>query len=123
MYANSPQQDVFQNLPLPENHGWKFSEDGRYTIDWESPEVQDRVKGTIEFLTKGCTCKQGCHTRQCDCKKQSKLCGPGCECCGCVNLPVNVSNNTDFNSDSDTDSEGVYNEKKRAKQRNCHRYR
>ena len=73
MYANSPQQDVFQNLPLPEISGWKFSEDGRYTIDWESREVQDRVKGTIEFLTKGCTCKRGCQTRQCSCKSSQNF--------------------------------------------------
>ena len=30
----------------------------KYTIDWESTEVQQIVRQRIEILTKGCNCKQ-----------------------------------------------------------------
>ena len=104
MYKNSPQQDLFEGLPLPENSGWK-NEDGTFKIDWDSPDLQDKVKGTIDFLTKGCSCKRGCKTRQCGCRKKSQHCGPGCECHGCVNLPVHVDDNaSDTHTESDSSS-------------------
>ena len=65
--------------------------DGRYTIDWDSPDLQEKVKGTIEFLTKGCSCKCGCRTLVCGCRKKSQHCGPGCECHGCTNLAVHAT--------------------------------
>ena len=36
----------------------KKGHDGNYVFDWDSPELQEQVKGTIEFLTKGCSCKK-----------------------------------------------------------------
>ena len=82
-------------------------------IDWDAPDLQERVKGTIQFLTKGCTCKHGCKTRRCSCKKNSKHCGPGCECQGCVNLdmktrhssPSDTSNSDSNDTENDTENE------------------
>ena len=99
MYNNSPQQNLFEGLPLPENSGWKI-EGSTFKIDWDSPDMQDKVKG---FLTKGCSCKRGCKTRQCGCRKKSQHCGPGCECHGCVNLPV--LHDSDTHTESDPGSE------------------
>ena len=49
-------------LPPPETCGrWLKDETGMYTYDWECSEVQSRVTDTINFLTKGCSCKKGCH--------------------------------------------------------------
>ena len=59
-----------------------------FLSDWEAPEIQDNIKHTIDFLTKGCGCKKGCKSNSCGCRKKSRHCGPGCECQGCVNLPV-----------------------------------
>ena len=50
-----------------------------------------KIKQTIDFLVKGCTCKRGCKSKQCGCRKKGKCCGPGCECQGCTNLPIEVA--------------------------------
>jgi len=52
----------------------------------EAAEVQDKVKHSIDFLTKGCSCKKGCKTANYGCKKRARYCGPACLCQGCVNL-------------------------------------
>ena len=33
--------------------GWKL-----YTIDWEAPEIQEKIKHTIDFLTRDAVTKQ-----------------------------------------------------------------
>ena len=48
----------------------------------------EKINGTIHFLTKGCSCKKGCRTNNCSCKRRSSHCGPGCACQGCTNLPL-----------------------------------
>ena len=99
-------------LPLPEQSEWLRS-NGTYTIDWEAPEVMDRIKTTVDFLTKGCECKKGCGDKGgCGCvRKKKSYCGPGCEC-RCVNLPhlqsqLGSSDEDDSGSDVDAaDSSG-----------------
>jgi len=49
MYKNSPQQDIFGGLPLPENSGWKV-EDSRYTIDGT---CRRKLKEPLNFSPKG----------------------------------------------------------------------
>jgi len=66
--------------------------------------------GTIKFLTKGCSCKKGCATNTCGCKKKNNHCGPGCECRGCTNVPGTHQQNvtdTDEDSSSSSDSDGT----------------
>lgn len=117
MWENSILEDPYSSLPDPEEHGWLKS-GGEYSIDWESPEVEEQVSDIISFLTRGCACKQGCTTRRCGCIKKNQLCGPGCECQGCANvrekstcaLSPEVSDQDSEDSDSDdsyseTDSE------------------
>ena len=91
MWLNSTEEDLQQSLPPPEECGWKKNEDG-YEFDWECPEVQRSILDTITFLTKGCGCKKGCQSQRCSCYKQKHLCGPGCQCQNCLNVPSpNVS--------------------------------
>ncbi len=45
-------------------------------FDWDSQEIQEQVQDTIGFLTKGCSCKKGCKTKQCRCRKKGRHCGP-----------------------------------------------
>ena len=65
-----------------------MKEGDKYAIEWEAAEVMEKIKGTIQFLTKGCSCKKGCRTNNCGCRRRSSHCGPGCACQGCTNLPV-----------------------------------
>ena len=97
-------------LPSPESSGWLLQNNSTYTIDWEAHEVQQRIKRNIDFLTKGCSCKKGCKTLTCGCKKRSLTCGPGCLCQGCVNVNVQQmghlpEDDDDNSSSSSSDSE------------------
>ena len=62
--------------------------DNLYTIDWEAGETTERIQATLDFLNKGCTCKTGCKTKRCRCRKQGRECGAGCECKGCTNITL-----------------------------------
>ena len=86
MWQRSSYPDIFSTLPAPELSGWVLQSDNNYVIDWESPEVQLNIRHNIEFLTKECSCKKGCKTLQCGCRKRSRNCGPGCLCQGCTNV-------------------------------------
>ena len=52
MWQKSTEEDLFRMLPRPETCGLLKHEHAMYTCDWESSEVQSRVKDTIDFLTK-----------------------------------------------------------------------
>ncbi len=52
----------------------------------------NNIDRTIQFLTKGCTCKKGCNTNRCRCKKKNEKCGPGCKCQHCENLATRAGN-------------------------------
>ena len=54
-------------------------------------EVRERVEG----LLKGCSCKTGCETRQCGCKKKNKKCGEGCNCLNCKNAEYTIQSHDD----------------------------
>lgn len=56
--------------------------------------MEETVKNTIDFLIKGCTCKKGCNSGRCGCKKNGRTCGPGCQCQGCANLAVSVDDDS-----------------------------
>ena len=115
MWLNSPLADLYCSLPPPEQSGWLLNHDGSYAIDWEEPEVQMKIKQTIDFLVKGCSCKRGCKSKLCGCRKKDKHCGPGCECQGCTNLPIEGSGDeqvygqSHHSSDSDESSGSDYN--------------
>ena len=73
MWLRSNQCDMYSSLPQPEDSGWTICEEDRYAIDWEAPEVVEKVKHTTQFLTKGCSCKKGCVSNKCGCRKKSSL--------------------------------------------------
>ena len=58
MWTNSIEQNPSHNLLPPDECGWSTNEGGGYIYNWECPELQRRVKDTIEFLTKGSSCKK-----------------------------------------------------------------
>ena len=106
MWQRSIHSDVYSTLPPPEHSGW-IKDGDTYGIDWEAAEVASKIRGTIKFLTKGCSCKKGCVTNSCGCRKKSNHCGPGCECQGCTNLSQvqdeHVSEDGDNSNDDQDD--------------------
>ncbi|CAC5366906.1 unnamed protein product [Mytilus coruscus] len=51
------------------------------SVVWDSDVNIDKVEKTIKWYTKGCSCKSGCTTNRCSCKKSGLsvggYCGPG----------------------------------------------
>ena len=95
------QQKRTGTLPPPETCGWLKHEHAMYTCDWESSEIQSRVKDTIDL---GYTCKRGCRNNQCGSRKRGNLCGPGCQCQGCTNANTGASTEREL-SESETETE------------------
>ncbi len=86
MWNNATQQDLNEDLPEPEASGWIKKSDGCFDFDWECDEVHQSVQKTINFLTKGCSCKTGCGNQRCGCVKNGRKCGPSCNCHNCQNV-------------------------------------
>lgn len=107
MWGNSAEEDLQQSLPSPEVCGWMKNTDGSYGIDWECPKVQHGVQETINFLTKGCSCKKGCASRRCGCVSKGKNCGPGCLCNNCVNVATSSPSDLVSHSMSSSNIEDV----------------
>ena len=85
MWNNSTLEDPYSSLGNAEDHGW-IKEEGMYKFDWETEVVAQQITEIIQFLTKGCSCKQGCTNMRCGCMKRGTFCGPGCDCRGCINV-------------------------------------
>ncbi len=86
MWNNATQQDLNEDLPEPESSGWIKKSDGCFDFDWECDEDHQSVQKTINFLTKGCSCKTGCGNQRCGCVKNGRKCGPSCNCHNCQNV-------------------------------------
>ena len=69
MWTNSPLSIIENELPSPENSGWKLVK-GEYSIDWEDPAEMKKVEGNIKYLLRGCAYKTGCPTTRYGCKKE-----------------------------------------------------
>ena len=117
MWQHSRNTDPYGALPPPEQCGWSKDADAKYAIVWDAPDVQSEVEDNIKFLTKGCSCKKGCKTKQCGCRRKSRMCGPGCECIACTNIHTEAlqqttvgsgSETSDSDSDSDRTSDNSY---------------
>ena len=74
LWNNSIRQRIGQDLPPPQLSGWCIHSDHTYTIDWDSDEIEAKVRGTIEFLTKGCGCKKTrCLSSRCSCRTSNRV--------------------------------------------------
>ena len=105
MWQSSTEENPYSELPPPQVCGWIEDENGEYTFDWECAEVHSRITDTISFLTKGCSCKKGCQTNQCGCRKKGNRCGPGCQCQSCRNAGIAKPCTDEDLSESETESE------------------
>ena len=66
-------------------NGWLKDQEGKLAIDWESEENITKVKSRVDLVLKGCSCKAGCTTNRCGCRKKRVPCGVGCGCSNCTN--------------------------------------
>ena len=73
-----------QLAPL-HGHGWMRDKDGNLDIYWDTEENRHKVKSRVDLLMKGCSCKSGCDTKRCGCRKNGETCDPGCRCVNCNN--------------------------------------
>ncbi|CAC5406690.1 unnamed protein product [Mytilus coruscus] len=95
----------FMSLPEINSYGWNIS-DGEITVVSDTEINMKKVNDTIQWYTKGCSCKSGCTTLRCSCKKSAnKYCSPGCKCVNCVNLPTNLNQPVDDPDSNLEDSE------------------
>ena len=78
--------DLLHNKLRATQHGWTKDTDGAYSIDWEDP---DKIRGTIDFLIKGCACKKDERAIDANATKRVTIVVlVACECQGCVNIPI-----------------------------------
>ena len=61
---------MYPSLLPPESSRWFHNSDGAYAIDWGDPKVQEKIRGTVDFLIKGYTCKKGCSSNRCSYHKK-----------------------------------------------------
>ena len=105
-WEKSIHSDSKRGLPNPEESGWLRNHAGAFEIDWDSQELQDRVKGTVEFLMKGCSCKKTkCESNRCMCRRQQRSCGPACKCVDCKNKEEYGGEEEEKDSEEKEDSE------------------
>ena len=91
--------------PPMEEFGWLKRDEHTLLIDWDSDVNMSQIRERVSLIRKGCSCKTGCSSGRCKCKKSATHCGPGCKCTGCKNLPVEALRPGQMDqSDSDTDS-------------------
>ena len=79
--ASSPSM----NIPDPTEHGWCLDESGAIDVKRDNQESIAAVQALVESLTSRCTCKTGCSTTRCRCKKAERHCSVGCRCKNCTN--------------------------------------
>ena len=105
MWENSQKPDQYSELAPPETQGW-IKDQGKYSIDWEAEETLQQIQATLDFLDKGCTCKTGCKTKRCGCRKNKRSCGAGCECRDCANMLLTTDAlNKEENEEKDEEEE------------------
>ena len=69
-----------QLAPL-HGHGWTRNKDGNLDIlYWDTEENRFKVKNRVDLSIKGCSCRSGCDTKRCGCRRNGEACGPGCRC-------------------------------------------
>ncbi len=91
-------------LPI-QDYGWKITNANTLTIVWDSEQNISHVKRRVQ---KWCSCKTGCSTGRCRCKKANNYCGPGCKCVRCTNLKnqaISSRQTDDDEIDSDSSDE------------------
>ena len=97
MWRQADQQHI-KPKPITE-YGWHV-QNNSLTIDWGCESNMKEVRERVDVLLKRCSCKTGCETRQCGCKKKNKKCGEGCNCLNCKNAEYTIQSHDDTSSET-----------------------
>jgi hypothetical protein len=78
---------IWDTVPPLTDFGWS-TDDNILSVIWVTEANVKRVNDTIQWYTKGCSCKKGCLTNKCSCRRsrgdgQTGYCRPGCKCINC----------------------------------------
>ena len=73
------------DYPSLTEFGWSVSDDGSVCVIWDSDKNINEIRKCVLYLTRGCGCKGGCVNNRCKCKKEGRICTPGCSCRNCEN--------------------------------------
>ncbi|CAG2213914.1 unnamed protein product [Mytilus edulis] len=110
----------FLKLPSFSDFGWQIIKlqdehtnghfDSLLRCVWDSDVNLLKVEKTVDWYTKGCSCKTGCITNRCKCRKLKSdshdgFCCPGCKCINYVALEPVPSDESDMESDDEDDYE------------------
>ncbi|CAC5371822.1 unnamed protein product [Mytilus coruscus] len=96
---------TFMSLPDIKCFGWNII-NGDVTVVWDSEWNVQTVNDTIQWYTKGCSCKSGCTTLRCSCKKlANKYCSPDDQDSDLKDSEP--EENISYDSDSETDNKEI----------------
>ena len=85
--ANMWKQADYNIINVDEMVGNGWVEDGdNIKVQWDSDKNRETIKQRVANLMKGCSCKAGCRTARCGCKKRGEECREGCACKDCENV-------------------------------------
>ena len=76
-------------------YGWCRAQDNSLEVVWDTPENIRKVQERIAHVLEGCKCRTGCTTKRCQCQKNNKYCGPGCQCLNCNNMTMHKQATSD----------------------------
>ena len=72
------------NCPDFAEHGWIVDKEGKVSIDWmDLPPAPDGILENVQ-----CSCKKGCNSNRCSCRKANLQCTSLCKCNSCSNCVV-----------------------------------
>ena len=97
-------QENEMKIESPIGSGW-YNHNGKLAIEWDSDENMRTIRQRVALLLKGCTCKSGCHTNRCTCKKNGTTCSPGCTCINCLNTAIPTLDKMSLDEDEDDNSD------------------
>ena len=103
-------EQKFTLMPPEEKHPTCHLDLGLLTTE-QSEFVDSKaawIKKLLQSHPNGCSCKTGCHSKRCGCRKKEQSCGAGCECHGCTNLPLTSlqqQNNMDEDEEIENETE------------------
>ena len=87
------------------NHEWLVDDNGNVSINWmDLPPAPDGILENIE-----CSCKKGCVSNRCACKKAKLFCTSVCKCASCGNEKGNEDELSD-SEDGSGSEEDIENE-------------
>lgn len=103
------QAQTTETMALEPLVGWLKDNNGKLVIDWDGEDNMRKIRSRVNIVPKGCSCKSGCTTNRCGCRKKEIPCGVGSSCKDRLNQEErnmdSVEESDSSSGESDTDLE------------------